>query len=134
MSRVTNIPDFKDFLDTYGIDFVKKVKIYIGFGNYVLDCPINTNKITEYKQFAPLFHYEILYKSLYPNLGSGTVVLHDRDYFSEQEDMYAFRGENKKIKKLREGFLDVLENLGYSKEESEHIVRYRYELEEVITE
>ena len=130
MSKITGVPDLKDFIDTYGIQYVKKLNIYIGYYNYLMDIPLDTSKYNTIQDWAYLFHYCILTKSLYKALGTGYVVLQDRDYFSLQDDIVAGTlGLNKKSEKGRKRFLEELEKINITGLEAERIIRYRFELE-----
>ena len=130
MSKITGVPDLKDFIDTYGIQYMKKLNIYIGYYNYLMDIPLDTSKYNNIQDWAYLFHFCILTKSLYKALGCGYLVLYDRDYFSLQDDQVAGTlGVNKKSEKGRKRFLEELENINITRSEAERITRYRYELE-----
>ena len=130
MSKITGVPDLKDFIDTYGIQYMKKLNIYIGYYNYLMDIPLDTSKYNNIQDWAYLFHFCILTKSLYKALGCGYLVLYDRDYFSLQDDQVAGTlGVNKKSEKGRKRFLEELEKINITRSEAERITRYRYELE-----
>ena len=130
MSKITGVPDFKDFIDQYGISYVKKLNIYIGYYNYIMEIPLDTSKYNTIQDWAYLFHYCILTKSLYKDLGCGYLVLYDRDYFSLQDDQVAGTlGLNKKSEKGRKRFLEELEKIDITGQEAERITRYRYDLE-----
>ena len=130
MSKITGGPDFKDFLDKYGIPFVKKLNIYIGYYNYIFDTAVDTTDLNTMKDWAFLFHYCILSKSIHEKLGCGYVVLYDRDYFSLQDDLLAWNGNNKKTEKGRKRFAEILKELSIEDKEIDRIVIYHYELED----
>ena len=134
MSFITGVPDFKDFIDQYGIPFCKKINIYKGYYNYLMDIPLDTSKYNSLSDWAFLFHYCILTKSIYKELGWGTVILYERDYFSLQDDDVAASGINKKSEKGRKRFAEYLIGQGISEEEVQRITRYRYELENRIVD
>ena len=95
-----------------------------------MDIPLDTSKYNTIQDWAYLFHYCILTKSLYTALGTGYVVLQDRDYFSLQDDIVAGTlGLNKKSEKGRKRFLEELEKINITGLEAERIIRYRFELE-----
>ena len=129
MSLITGVPDFKDFVDQYGISFCKKLNIYKGYYNYLMDIPLDTSKYNSLSDWAFLFHYCILSKSIYKELGWGIVILYERDYFSIQDDEVAASGINKKSEKGRKRFAEYLATQGISEEEIGRITRYRFELE-----
>lgn len=129
MSKITGVPDFKDFIDQYGISYVKKLNIYIGYYNYIMEIPLDTSKYNTIQDWAYLFHYCILTKSLYKASGCGYVVLYDRDYFSLQDDLVAWNGWNKKSDKGRKRFAEALRDLELGEKEIGRAIRYRFELE-----
>ena len=129
MSKITGVLDFKDFYDEYGSDFLKKLKIYKGYYNYVTDNPIDTSKYNDEKDWSYLFHHCVLSKSIYKNLNSGYIILCLRDFFSEQDDATASTGKNKRIEKQRIKFAEWLENIGFTHEDAMYITRYQSELE-----
>ena len=133
MSKLTGVRDFKDFLSQEEPTYLKKLDIYIGYFNYLTDNPIDTKGFDSPKDWAPLYHYTVLSKSLYRNLGSGYVILSNRDYISEQEDKMGGAGYNEAVKKLiahREVYQNALMDLGYTEEEAINLSKYRFELEE----
>lgn len=130
MSKITGVPDFKDFIDQNGIHFAKKMNIYIGYYNYIMDIPLDTSKYNTIQDWAYLFPYCILTRSIYKTLNTGYIVLYDRDYFSLQDDQVAGTlGLNKKSDKGRKRFLEELGTINIVGSEAERMTRYKYELE-----
>ena len=129
MSRITGIRDFADFFNEKGIDYCKKLTFYIGYNNYLYNNPLDTSKFTTEKDWMPFFPYEIKVKFLYERLGTGTIVLQDRDYMSEQDDLSAHQGRSKRVDKIRKNFIDFLIQAGYTPEAAEELGRYKFELE-----
>lgn len=132
MSKITGVEDFKDIIDKYGIEFIQKLKIYIGYYNYIENNPLNTEKLKEYKDWAFLWHYAVMVESVYKLLKTGSIILYTRDYFSLQEDATGWRGCNQSIKKLRNKYFDELIKLGYSRKEAKKMSKYRFELEDTL--
>ena len=135
MSKITGVLDFKDFVQQEDKAYLKKLNIYIGYFNYIIDNPIDTKDFNSPKDWAPLYQYTILTKSLYRDLGMGYVVLSERDFISEQEDKLAGSGFTEATKKLiqhRQYYTDALMSLGYTDEESQELARYHFELEPAI--
>ena len=133
MSKVTGVADFKDFIQGEDFEYLKNLKYYIGYSNYLLDNPIETKDFVDKEDWAPLYHYTIITKGLYRNLGSGYVVLDDRDFLSIQEDTQAGKGYSSVIKKIqnrRENFKEELIGYGYEPEDAEEITKHKFELDE----
>lgn len=133
MSKVTGVADFKDFVQVENFDYLKNLKYYIGYSNYLFDIPIEIKDFTDKEDFAPLYHYTILTKSLYRASGNGYVVLSDRDYLSRQEDTQAGKGYSSIVKKIherRDKFKGELISYGYEPEDAEYITKYKFELDE----
>ena len=130
MSAITGVADFKDYFEKVGIDEIKKLSIYVGYYNY-LDCnPLDMTNYKTVKDWSKFFNYTIKTKSIYPHLGSGYIVLDDRDFLSEQEDKTVSKSTLKKIYKKRDYYQAFLMDMGYTPEEAIDYSRYTYELEE----
>ena len=132
MSKITGIPDFQDFIEKEGIEYLQKIKIYVGFYNYFMDEPVETKTKKELKDWAPFFRYTIASRSLYRNLGGGYIVLTERDYMSEQEDKAKTPEARKRFRKMREANIDYLTSMGFSQKEAAEMSRYKWELEDLI--
>lgn len=132
MSRILGIPDFGDFVEQEGIEYLQRIKIYVGYYNYLMDIPIETKHKKTYEDWVPFFRYIITAKSLYKNLGGGYIVLSDRDYLSEQDDKVMTYEARQKITNMREKNKEYLLGLGFTEEQAHEMSRYRYELEEAL--
>lgn len=130
MSSITGVADFKDYFDTVGTDYMNKLTVYVGYYNYLDSNPIDMSQYKTTKDWSKFFNYTIVTKSIYPHLGSGYIVLDDRDYFSIQEDKTVSKSTLKKIFKRRDSYYEYLVNIGYTSEEAYNYSRYTYELEE----
>ena len=128
MSRITGIRDFADFFYEHGIEYCKKLTFYKGYYDYVYNNPIDTSSFNTEKDWMPFFHYEIKVKFIYPKLGTGTVVLQDRDYLSEQDDIAAYQGKSRRVEKMRKNFISILVGNGYTLETAERLAEYKFEL------
>ena len=132
MSKITGIPDFQDFIEKEGVDYLSKIKIYVGYYNYLMDNAIDVKDLKDFKDWAKFFRYTIVTKSLYRNLGGGYIVLSDRDYISEQDDKALTNEARRRIRKMREANVSYLAELDYTEEEALELSRYKFELEEKI--
>lgn len=132
MSLITGIPDFQDFIEKEGIEYLQKIKVYVGYYNYLMDEPVETKDKKTLNDWAPFLRYVITSKSLYKNLGGGYIVLSDRDYMSEQEDKAKTPEARKRFRKMRDSNRDYLVTLGFTNDEAEEMSRYRWEREELL--
>lgn len=133
MSKVLGIPDLKDFLEQEDESFLKKIKFYMGYRNYIFDNPMDTSVFANKNEWYEYFHNTIITKSLYRNLGEGYVVIEPRDYISIQQDKNAGNGYNeteKRLLKMRKNYIKELIDLGFNQESAESIADYEPELDE----